>query len=112
MTTRQFREWMKDGAEAFPERRSEAGLRRYLTVRVQSEVKEDRRPIDEVMRDWLSLRSEPKTMLAVRVAAAFELAELRHDIESLLRDVQRGAGFDRPLKSLYEQLISTALAKL
>ena len=62
----------------------------------------------EALRDWLGLRSEPRTMLAVDIAASHGLGELRPEIEGLLADVQRKKVF----KTYYERPIRKALEKL
>lgn len=45
------------------------------------------------LRDWLSLRQEPQTMLAVNVAKEERLRELAPDVQALRTDVQAGRFF-------------------
>lgn len=60
------------------------------------------------VREWLLLRSEPKTMLVVDIVAKLHLTELRSVLEKLLVDVEQGKAF----KPFYSRPIRTALAMI
>jgi len=49
----------------------------------------------EALREWLSLRNEPRTMLAVTMARKLGLRELKADIEALRKEVSEGRVFPR-----------------
>jgi hypothetical protein len=53
--------------------------RRFLPV--------DRFGLIEALREWISSRSEPRTMLAVKIAYELGLKEMRLDIEALRREI-------------------------
>ena len=60
------------------------------------------------MKVWLSVRDEPKTMLAVTVAKELQLSELRLDIELLREEIQLGEAF----MPFYLRWVDEALASL
>jgi len=52
-------------------------------------VTKDRLGLIVVMREWLALRKEPETMLAVSVAKEMKLAELTEDLHALRIDIEQ-----------------------
>ena len=65
-----------------------------------------------VLREWLQLRAEPKTMLAVKLAAEHHLVELRDSITELLEDVDEGTVFHPALRSHYSRRIREKLDQI
>lgn len=86
--------WLEGELANFPERASGEDLHRFfveITERiVRSSDLTDRTDLVGALREWLKLRSEPRTMLALDVAASYSLSELKPDIEELLREVRGG----------------------
>lgn len=72
----------------------------YLEERILRTVRRalvagDRDGVVETMREWLILRQEPQTMLAVTVAKKEQLTELVLEIEALRTDVLAGRAFPK-----------------
>ena len=74
-------------------RKSGEYLEDRITVRLRQSLVHDRDGVVGALTDWLILRQEPQTMLAVRMAAKFRLGELRKPIEELGRDIEKGKAF-------------------
>jgi len=108
MTGAETRAWLEQEIAIFPERAPGEELYAYLIKRTASLVESDRCSLVKALAEWLKLRSEPRTMLAVEIAKTHHLAELRNDIEELLDDVRKGRAF----KSFYQKPISDALNEL
>ena len=108
MTGDEVRVWLDDEVANFPERTSGEDLYPYIMRRTAGVAEADRASLGEALSGWLKLRSEPKTMLAVELAAKHQLTELRGEIEELLDDVRNGEAFrpfyDRPIIEALEQL--------
>jgi len=108
MTGEEIRAWLDDEIANFPERASGEELYAYLTRRTLGVAQTDRAAFAEALSAWLQLRSEPRTMLAVDLAAKHRLTELRSEIADLLDDVRDGEAFkpfyDRPIQEALEQL--------
>lgn len=68
-------------------------LRKHIIERSRRLLMTDRRGLVEALLEWLSLRSEPRTMLAVRVACELRLSELRPEITILREDIAMGRFF-------------------
>lgn len=105
-------QWLEGELSNFPERASGGDLHRLfvqLTERiVRSPDATDRSDLVSALREWLKLRSEPRTMLAVDIAASHSLSELKPDIERLLADVRAGKAF----WPYYQDNIQRELSKL
>lgn len=90
-------QWLESELANFPERASGEDLHKFfvqITKRIiRSPDPTDRSDLASALREWLKLRSEPRTMLAVDIAASHSLFELKADIESLLADVGSGKAF-------------------
>ena len=56
-------------------------------------VKKDREILIEILIDWLNMREEPHTMLAVRIVANLELIELKSYIMKLGKEISDGRLF-------------------
>jgi len=108
MTGEEIRAWLDDEIARFSERSSGEELYAYLARRTARVAQTDRRSLVEALSTWLKLRSEPRTMLAVDLAAKHRLSELRGEITDLLDDVREGEAFrpfyDRPILEALEQL--------
>ncbi len=51
-------------------------------------IEEDRAGVIEAFCEWISLREEPYTMIAVRIAGKLRIRELLSDIEKLKIDIE------------------------
>ncbi len=103
--------WLEGELKGFPERAGGEELYRFfvrITGKPLSTDAEDRQALIDALREWLGVRTEPRTMLAVEIAAAHGLSELRHDIELLLSDVKAGKAF----LPFYSQTIEKALQRM
>ncbi|MCO6455263.1 MAG: hypothetical protein J5I93_08175 [Pirellulaceae bacterium] len=83
-------------------------LEEHVLRQARSAVASDRVGLVEAMRQWLELRREPETMLAVSVAEETELQELAPDIDRLLAEVVAGQVF----QPYYADALRTAVARL
>ncbi len=108
MTTEDVRRWLDDEVDRFPERAAGEDLYRYIVQRTKQAAESDRSALTSALNDWLHLRSEPKTMLAVEIISKHHLIELRPEVEQLLADVRDGEAF----KPFYEQPIRSALEEM
>ncbi len=108
MNSAEIMTWLEEELAVFPERASGEELYTYLFKRTIPLVELDRESFVTALSEWLNLRSEPRTMLAVEIATKHHLKELRDDIEKLLNDVEKGRAF----KSYYNDPIRDALQKL
>ena len=68
-------------------------LEEHVLMHAQWFLPVDRSGLIEALREWLSLRSEPRTMLAVKIALELGLKEIRSDIEALRLEVASGKIF-------------------
>ncbi len=62
-------------------------LEEHVLIRAKRIVRNDRPNLIEVLREWLALRTEPKTMLAVVVARELRLTELKQDLANLSTEI-------------------------
>lgn len=86
---------------------------RYLHSRVERVVDDNREELIGGLRIWLSLRSEPKTMVAAQIAANFHLTELRQDLFDLLEYIEAGrTKFHPGLRSFYGNLLAGYLSRI
>jgi hypothetical protein len=108
MTPGEVLVWLESELSEFPERAAGEELYEFLVCRTESLSRTDRTALIRALASWLILRSEPRTMLAVEIAAAHRLSELRGEIQSLLSDVQQGRAFGPH----YATPIGSALGKL
>lgn len=83
-------------------------LEAHVLRHARSALASDRGGLVDAMRQWLELRREPQTMLAVSVAQETELQELAPDIERLLAEVVAGQIF----QPYYADALSAAVTRL
>ena len=108
MTTNHLEQWLNSEVDDFPSRLSGEDLYEFV-VRLSREISEDSREDFVIaMTNWLRLRSEPKTMLAVELIACHRLSELTTELEALLDDVSKGVAF----KPFYDAPIKKTLAMI
>ena len=87
---------------------AEDGIRGLVRSRGLGDVY--KRQLVIALRKWISLRSEPRTMVAADLAADFHLSELRPDLFALLDDIEGGRTKFLPgLKSHYGNLVCRLL---
>jgi len=108
MTKDEMKQWLEGEIANFPERASGEEGYRFMLRQTARALDADRQALVEVLRDWLLLRAEPRTMLAVEIAASHHVDELRNDIEELLEDVKEGEAF----KPHYVRPIMEALSRI
>ena len=69
----------------------------YLEEHIVNYAKEmfinDRTGVIDALREWLVLREEPKTMLAVKVVEELTIKELKEEIINLKKDIEGGKAF-------------------
>ncbi len=83
-------------------------LEEHVLRRARQIVANDRSGLVEVLEDWILLRAEPRTALAVSVAKTLRMRELRELIVALREDVAQGKalwphylrGLDETIKAL------------
>jgi|SRR5689334_17633803 len=84
----------------------------YLREEILDEARRiqdpDREFLVDVLRDWLQLRSEPRTMVAVDIAKVLALGGLKDDIQALRDDIVAGKAFS----PYYLRWIDEALSSL
>jgi hypothetical protein len=68
----------------------------------------DREGLVEALREWIHLRRDPETMLAVSVVQDLELSELAGDLQQLRDEIAASAVF----KPHYQAPVDEALAVL
>lgn len=87
----------------FPSRASGEQGYEYINKIAARYVGTERQALVSVLTEWLWLRSEPKTMIAVDIAGKLRLGELRCELEKLLADVEQRKAFmpfyARPIKA-------------
>lgn len=113
MTPAEVAEWLQEMWANSPIPESGEQSYRYLRSRVERVVDERREELISGLRIWLSLRSEPKTMLAADLAADFHLTELRPDLFRLLEEVEAGqTNFPSGPRAQYGVLIAGCLERI
>jgi hypothetical protein len=68
-------------------------LEEHILIRASNALLTDRSGLVAALQEWLSLRDEPRTMLAVTMARKLTLQELKADIEALRKEVSEGRVF-------------------
>ena len=113
MTAIEMLEWLEEMWSNSPAPDSGEQSYRHLQFHVERIVKSQREPLVIALRKWISLRSEPRTMVAADLAADFHLSELRPELFKLLNDIEGGrTKFVPGLKSHYENLIAECLSRI
>ncbi|WP_133719246.1 hypothetical protein [Methylocaldum gracile] len=108
MITNNLLEVLDAEVASFPSRASGEQLYAHISKIAARYVASERQEVISAVTEWLILRSEPKTMLAVDIAGKFRLAELRPVLEKLLVDVEQGKAF----KPFYARPIKAVLAMI
>lgn len=103
-----MQEWLDDAVGQYPPRSSGEDFYGFMIKLVGDAVAEERAALVGALTTWLRMRKEPKTMVAVEIAAVYHLHELRQEIERLLGDVKSGVSF----KPYYARGIIEALARI
>lgn len=80
-------------AAAFPSRVSGEEFYSYMGRLAARYLQSDRQELTSALTNWLLLRTEPKTMLAVQIAKDLRLNEVKPELESLLTDIHNGRAF-------------------
>ncbi|MCA3020194.1 MAG: hypothetical protein ING61_00240 [Rhodocyclaceae bacterium] len=93
---------------AFPTRASGEELYDYVGRFAARFSSSDRDALAAAMTDWLILRNEPKTMLAVQITSDLQLVEVRPELEALLMEIREG----RVFLPFYAKPIEAALLSL
>jgi hypothetical protein len=70
-------------------------LEEHILASANAALLTDRVGLIAALREWLSLRDESRTMLAVTMARKLRLQELKADIEALRKEVSEGRVFPR-----------------
>lgn len=99
---------LDDEVAGFPSRASGEQGYEYVNMIAARYVHSERPMLVAALTEWLLLRSESKTMLAVDIAGKLHLTELRPALEELLMDVEQGKAF----KQFYARPIKAALAMI
>ncbi|MCK9589240.1 MAG: hypothetical protein WC076_09860 [Terrimicrobiaceae bacterium] len=68
-------------------------LEDHVLTHAQEIVKANRGALIEILADWLAMRTEPQTMLAVKIAGVLCVRELRNALLKLRDDVAVGRAF-------------------
>lgn len=108
MITNDILQLLNDEIADFPNRASGEQLYEQINKIAAAYVIEKRQELVFALMEWLLLRSEPKTMLAVDIAGNLHLTELRSALEELLLDVEEGKAF----KSYYSKPIKRTLTAM
>lgn len=104
----EMKKWLDSEIEDYPWRASGEELYEYIRKKVAPYVTEERNEVVEALREWIDLRKEPHTMIAVDLAAKFNISEVSSDIDLLLMDVKKGKVF----KEFYERPIKDSLKRM
>jgi hypothetical protein len=70
-------------------------LESHILLHAKQFLRTDRLGLIDALSEWISLKSEPRTMLAIRAAQELDLKEMRQIIESLRKEVAVGRVFPR-----------------
>ena len=68
-------------------------LEEHIVERARRMATNHRLALIEVLREWLLLREEPKTMIAVAVVRELRVIELRKEVMDLKKEVEAGKVF-------------------
>lgn len=68
-------------------------LQAHILSHARSAVAQDRASLVQVLRDWLLMTNEPRTMIAVNVAKELRLGELGPFLENLRDRIEAGEAF-------------------
>ena len=85
--------WLEAELKAFPDRTPQDEFYGYFLRRAGEAIGTDRSSVVSALTIWIQSRSEPRTMLALKISPAYHLSELRPEIEQLLNDIMAGRAF-------------------
>ncbi len=68
-------------------------LEAHVLAHARSAAAKDKDSLVEVLRDWLLITNEPRTMLAVKIAKELRLSELTPYLENLRNRIETGKAF-------------------
>ena len=92
----------------FPDRASGEQLYEHINKIAARYTESERMALIAALSNWLQLRSEPKTMIAVDVSGRLCLSELRTEIENLLTDIEQRKAFlpfyAKPIKKVLSMI--------
>ncbi len=80
-------------------------FRDLIFKRCKSLIKKDRKVLIEILIDWINMKKEPHTMLAVKIVELFKIIELKSNILKLGKDISDGKLFH----NYYLRYINSAL---
>ncbi len=102
-----WRSWKRTWADPGAYKSGEY-LEEHVVRRAGSLVGTDRVGLIDALREWLDARSEPRTMLAVRIADRLHLTEVRPEICDLRVAIERDKAFPR----FYLEIVDGTLERL
>ena len=105
MTGDEVRTWLEAELKSFPDRATQVEFYGYFLRRVGDVIDTERPNVVAALAHWLRSHSEPRTTLALEIAEAYRLDELRPELERLLQDVSEG----KALLPYYSRYIRQAL---
>jgi len=103
-----IKDWLESQIENFPERASGEDFFKFMIRQAGKVYETQRADLIDTLREWLQVRTSPRTPLAVDIASFYNLHELIPDIVDLRNAVRRGEAF----KPYYENTITKALEKI
>lgn len=83
-------------------------LEEHIADALKTFVSSDREGVVAALAEWIAMRDEPRSMIAVRMAMKYRLKELRDPIAALRKDVESGKVF----LPFYKKKIDAALDEL
>jgi hypothetical protein len=101
-------EMLESELRGFPERSPSGDLYRHVLAEAERVKPARRGELADALRAWIELHAEPRTMIAIYVAQALKLTELRPELQRLRADVIAGRAF----LPYYVQWVDEALAEL
>lgn len=108
MTGEEIRIWLEREVDGVPPRWEGVDLHEHMVRRTSVAAREERGALVEALTVWLRRCREPETMLAVEMALAHGLVELRSDLHWLAGEVRARRAF----LPHYEATIAKAIGAL
>jgi hypothetical protein len=107
-----MQDWLEHELHFYPDQASGNKLYAYSKERLAGVLEYDRVGFVAALREWIWLESEPRTLLAVHLAAEFRLTELRTDLHALLERFESGQAFHPSLRTLFAKQIHESLSRI